>query len=183
MKLNLKSLIGHLTDTARRSLESAAGLCLSRTHYEIEVEHWLLRMLELEQGDAVRILSQYDIHRDTLWQALDRILGSFKSGNGRTPAMAPEVELLMREAWLHVSINTREQRVRTGVLLFAALADEQIGRRLRLACPELERIPTDALASELAQIVAKSPESREVTTDPEAAAARGEPGDGAAAST
>jgi type VI secretion system protein VasG len=35
MSVNLKSLIGKLNDTTRSALESAAGLCLSRTHYDI----------------------------------------------------------------------------------------------------------------------------------------------------
>jgi len=41
MGLNLKSLIGKLNDTARGAVEGAAGLCLSRTHYDIEIEHVL----------------------------------------------------------------------------------------------------------------------------------------------
>ncbi len=39
--VNLKSLVGHLNDSTRRCLEAAAGLCLSQTNYNVEVEHWL----------------------------------------------------------------------------------------------------------------------------------------------
>ncbi len=45
--INLKSLVAKLNDICRRSLEGAAGLCLSRTHYNVEIEHWLLKLLEL----------------------------------------------------------------------------------------------------------------------------------------
>ena len=45
-QLNLKGLIGKLNETCRRSLEAAAGLCLSRTNYNVEIEHWLLKLLE-----------------------------------------------------------------------------------------------------------------------------------------
>ena len=41
MNVNLKSLIGKLNDTTRNALEAAAGLCVSRTHYDIEIEHYL----------------------------------------------------------------------------------------------------------------------------------------------
>jgi len=41
-----RSLIGKLNATCRRALEGAAGLCMSRTHYAVEVEHWLLKLLE-----------------------------------------------------------------------------------------------------------------------------------------
>ena len=38
MSVNLKSLIGRLNDTTRVALDGAAGLCLSLTHYDIEIE-------------------------------------------------------------------------------------------------------------------------------------------------
>jgi type VI secretion system protein VasG len=41
MNINLKGLIGKLDDTCRRALEGAAGLCLSRTHYDVDIEHLL----------------------------------------------------------------------------------------------------------------------------------------------
>ena len=51
MGLNLKSLIGKLNDQARAALEGAAGLCLSRTHYDIEVEHFLSKLLDSSSND------------------------------------------------------------------------------------------------------------------------------------
>ncbi len=46
MGLNLKALIGKLNDPARAALEGAAGLCLSRTHYDVEIEHYLTKLLD-----------------------------------------------------------------------------------------------------------------------------------------
>ena len=46
MSLDLRSLIGRLNDTSRRALEAAAGLCVSRSHYEVEMEHWLTKLLD-----------------------------------------------------------------------------------------------------------------------------------------
>ena len=50
MGLNLKALIGKLDHSARSALEGAAGLCLSRTHYDIEIEHYLLKLLDSTGG-------------------------------------------------------------------------------------------------------------------------------------
>ncbi len=44
MTANLKGLIGKLNDTTRNTLEAAAGFCLARTHYDIEIEHFLLKL-------------------------------------------------------------------------------------------------------------------------------------------
>jgi len=51
MSVDLRSLIGKLNDTTRSALEGAAGLCLSRTHYDVEVEHYLLKLLESTDAD------------------------------------------------------------------------------------------------------------------------------------
>ena len=56
MPANLRSLIGKLNDTARKAMEGAAGLCLARTHYDIEVEHFLLKALDAADGDLSLIL-------------------------------------------------------------------------------------------------------------------------------
>src|SRR5262252_8225804 len=46
MAVNLRALIGKLNHTTRSAVEAAAGLCLSRTHYDVEVEHYLMKLLD-----------------------------------------------------------------------------------------------------------------------------------------
>ncbi len=60
MGLNLKSLIGKLNDSTRSALEGAAGLCLSRTHYDIEIEHYLIKLLDSTDGDFAAIVKQFE---------------------------------------------------------------------------------------------------------------------------
>ena len=52
MNVNLKSLVARLNDTCRGALEGAAGLCLSRTNYDVEVEHLLVKLLESSDTEA-----------------------------------------------------------------------------------------------------------------------------------
>ena len=56
--LNPRSLVSKLNATCRRALEAAAGLCLARTHYDIEVEHFLLKLLDSSNNDAAAILRE-----------------------------------------------------------------------------------------------------------------------------
>ena len=46
MDVNLRSLIGKFNQATRNATEAAAGLCLSRTHYNVEIEHYLYKLLE-----------------------------------------------------------------------------------------------------------------------------------------
>ena len=66
MALNLRSLIARLNTTTRGAMEGAAGLCMSRGHYEVEVEHVLLKLMEVENTDIRRILRQFEIAPEAL---------------------------------------------------------------------------------------------------------------------
>ena len=62
MNVNLKSLIGKLNHSARSALEAAAGLCVTRTHYDVEIEHYLLKLLDRTDGDAERIFRRFEVN-------------------------------------------------------------------------------------------------------------------------
>ncbi|MBE0564834.1 MAG: type VI secretion system ATPase TssH [Krumholzibacteria bacterium] len=160
--MDLKSLIGKLTETSRRGLEGAAGLCLSRTNYEVEMEHWLAKLLENSDGDIPRLLRHADLDPDRVLRGLERGLDQYKRGNGGKPQLAPAIEDMARQAWLLASINYRASRVRSGVLFLACLGDRNLRRQLLECCPELKDVALDELVDGLPQIVAGSPEDREV---------------------
>jgi len=110
MSVNLKSLIGKLNDTCRNALEAAAGLCLTRTHYDVDVEHFFSKLLEVPDTDVQRVLRQYEVDQSKLSRDLTRALDRLKTGNARTPALAPRIPRLISEAWTVASI---EERVRS----------------------------------------------------------------------
>ena len=66
MNVNLRSLIGKLNQQTRNAVEAAAGLCLSRTHYDVEIEHFLLKLLDGTDNDFSAILRHYEIDRSRL---------------------------------------------------------------------------------------------------------------------
>ena len=83
MGLNLKALIGKLNEPARSALEGAAGLCLSRTNYDVEVEHYITKLLESQpvtsQAQLVALLAEQgvDATQTTVSRDLDD-LGAVK---------------------------------------------------------------------------------------------------------
>jgi type VI secretion system protein VasG len=154
--VNLKSLIGKLNDTSRRALESAAGLCLSRTNYNVEVEHWLLKLLETTDTDLHRILRQYEIDVSRLERDLTRTVDGFKTGNSRSPALAPTIVDLVRKAWVLASVEYGESAVRSGHLLLALLGDPDLARLTRESGPALNKIDAASLHKNLRDLVAGS---------------------------
>ncbi|HEV2854744.1 MAG TPA: AAA family ATPase, partial [Thermoanaerobaculia bacterium] len=146
MSLELKSLIDKLSPLCRRSLEEAAGLCVSRTHYNVEIEHLLAKLLALPDGqdtDLRRALRQYEVDRSLLTTQIEESLRRFEIGNSRTPAFSPQILQLFREAWVASSLQLRSPAVRTGSLLLALL-DHDLLRGVALqSVPALGKIPRD----------------------------------------
>ena len=164
MSLNLKSLIGKLTEASRRALEGAAGLCMSRTHYEVEMEHWVAKLAETADGDVAHILRAFEIEPDRFLRDMNRALDKFRTGNSRRPDLSESIEDMAKSAWVLASVNYHNSRVRSGVLFLAALEDQLLGRRLREISPDLAKINLEKLAQDLPKIVSGAPEDREMTT-------------------
>ncbi|MCE9525614.1 MAG: type VI secretion system ATPase TssH [Planctomycetales bacterium] len=157
-QVNLKELVGKLNDTCRRTLEAAAGLCLSRTNYNVEIEHWLLKLLETPRTDFAAILRHFEIDPSRLTADLTRVVDKFKTGNSRPPALSPNVVELAREAWLAGSIDFGERATRSGHVICALLSDESLARVAAGASREFEKISSEVLRRDLPKIVADSEE-------------------------
>ena len=162
VQVNLKQLVGRLNDTGRRTLEAAAGFCLSRTNYNVEIEHWLLKILESSNTDVAAIFRQFEVDALRVTTDLTRVVDRFKTGNARSPALSLNVVDLMREAWLIASVDYSERAVRSSHLLCALLADEALARVTNAASKEFEKIPLDTLRKDLGEIVASTDEAGQV---------------------
>ncbi len=158
--IDLKSLINRLDDHCRRALEAAAGLTLSRTHYNVEIEHWLIKLAEGTDTDIAAIFRQYDVDHGRFLSDLNKSLDKAKTGNGRAPALSPEIVDLGKQAWLLASVEQGLSRVRSGHLIWALLADETLARRAREASGQLLKIQPDILKRDMAAITANSVEAQ-----------------------
>ncbi|WP_297488026.1 type VI secretion system ATPase TssH [Acidocella sp.] len=178
--IDLKSLINRLDDHCRRALEAAAGLTLSRTHYNVEIEHWLIKLAEGTDTDIAAIFRQYDVDHGRFLSDLNKNLDKMKTGNSRAPSLSPEIVDLGKQAWLLASVEQGLSRVRSGHLLWALLADETLARRAREASGQLLKINHDILKRDFAVITANSVEAQTAPAAADGAASGGAGGDAVA---
>ena len=173
MAVESAALIKKLGKVPLDALQAAAGLCLSKTNYSVEVEHWLLKLAESADNDLPKIFRHFDVDPSKVQRSLTRAIDAFQTGNGRTPTLAPQIEPLLREAWVLASVQYQAPKIRSGVLLLAALGDDRLSRQLREACPEFSKIGVELLTANLMKLVHGSTED-EASTEPQ-------PGNGAPA--
>ncbi|MEP6946309.1 MAG: type VI secretion system ATPase TssH [Acidobacteriota bacterium] len=161
MNVNLKSLIGRLNDTCREALEGAAGLCLSRTNYDVEIEHILAKLLQADNTDLHRICNHYEVSVDRLAKDVNDALGRLKSGNSRTPGLSDRLPNWFQDAWLLASVDFGAARVRSGHLVLALVSNDSLARIAREISREFNHISAESLQSKLQEITADSEEERD----------------------
>ena len=160
MSTNLKALISKLDDATRRSLEAAAGLCVARTHYDIEIEHYLLKVLDGTDNDVAAILKHFGVDRSRLTKEIERSLDLLKTGNARSPAFSPAIVKMLSEAWTVASIDFNAGQIRTGFTLLALLGNDELARMIKDFSKELQAIPPEGLLTSFYEIVATSRETQ-----------------------
>jgi type VI secretion system protein VasG len=161
MNVNLKPLIATLNDNCRGALESAAGLCLSRTNYDVDIEHLLLKLLEAQDTDLAHIIRHFEIDPARLTRDITIALDRLKTGNSRTPALSPRLPRLVQDAWLLASIEYASAKIRSGHILLALLTSDDLARLAREISREFHCISVETLRKEFADITAGSNESRD----------------------
>jgi type VI secretion system protein VasG len=173
MGLNLKSLIAKLNDTTRGAMEAAAGLCLSRTHYDVEIEHYLLKLMDATDSDFQRILKQFGVDKSRLNGELLRSLDKLKTGNARNPGFSPDIVKMFGEGWSIGSLEYGAGRIRSGFTVLALLTEDSLFRTVADFSKELQKIEPEALRKQFMGIVADSPEEEEIAEAAPSAAGPG----------
>src|SRR3954469_18217739 len=166
--IDLKSLVSRLNEPCRRALEAAAGLTLSRTYYNVEIEHWLIKLLDISDGDLPLLIRHYDVDEARLRTDLNRAMDRMRTGNARAPSLSPDLVECAKQAWLFASLEHGAAQLRSGHLLWALLADEGLARRAREASGQLLRLSADLIKRDFSAITANSGEAAGGTsaTDP-----------------
>jgi type VI secretion system protein VasG len=164
--IDLKTLVARLNPLCRRQLEAAAGLTLSRSHYNVEVEHLLLKLVETQGSDVAAILRKQGADAGRVAAELTRALDKLRTGNARAPSLSPDIVALVREAWLIASLEGGAGKVRSGHMLAALLTDETLSRAARDSSPTLGALPGEAIRRNLADFTEGSEEATEAAATP-----------------
>lgn len=116
-----RALLKRLNPVCTRALEAAASQAIRLSHYEICVEHLLLRLLEEQTGDIAAIYRALNISTTPLIKALQRGMDQRKRGNSGRPVFSPLLVAWLQDAWLLGSIEAHASRLRSGHLFSVLL--------------------------------------------------------------
>src|SRR5258708_5786690 len=122
VEVNLKSLLARLDRYCTRSLEAAAGLCVSRTNYEVAPEHLMHTLIDDSTADVQQIFKQFGVDPGRVQKSLGSIIETLKTGNSGRPTFSPTLVEWIPQPWLLASLHFGLAEIRSGILLHALLA-------------------------------------------------------------
>ncbi len=172
-----RALLERANPHIARGLEAAAGFTIARGHYEVTLEHLLLKLLEDGAGDLIRILRYFEVDPGELESRMLHTVERFRSGNAGRPAFSPLLLETLERALLIGSVEYHQELIRSGTVLAAAMGARDRSP-LQPYLDLLEPISLDELKRDFAAIVAGSDEDKPATgryARPRAAAAGGAP--------
>ncbi|MEE9393180.1 MAG: type VI secretion system ATPase TssH [Planctomycetota bacterium] len=158
--LVFKGLIDKLHEVCDKTLNAAAAYCISRTHYNVEIEHWIIKLIDELDCDISALFRFYGVNVGELRHQLEVAIDGFKSGNSRNPGFSEDLVELTQNAWVHGSLEFGSRRLRSGHLLFALLDD-----RRRELPHELRKISVDSLREDMADVIAETSEAQSSASD------------------
>jgi len=160
--LDLRRLIGRLNSYSKRGLESAAGIAVSRGHFEVSIEHLLLVFVDDSQYDLNAICRHFEVDPANLKRKLQVTLETVRSGNQGRPVFSPLLIEWITDAWLISSVELGLDQVRSGSLIATIFArPNRFGDDRWMS--ELAGVSFERFKKDFADIVAPSQETVSAT--------------------
>ncbi|WP_444940200.1 type VI secretion system ATPase TssH [Microbulbifer sp. ZKSA004] len=163
INIDLKRLVDTMTPHMRDSLEGAAGLCLSQNQYNVELEHWLLKLLDQSDTDLYHLLEKHDCNPANFAKQLATAIAGFRAGSSRPPALSPTIVEAAKNAWMLASIDYGHRAISSGHFLAALLLEETSRRQILESCPELKEIAPESIRETARAMFGQSGESSHIS--------------------
>ncbi|MBK9136408.1 MAG: type VI secretion system ATPase TssH [Betaproteobacteria bacterium] len=149
---------GKLNPLAFKALEGATTFCKLRGNPFVELQHWLVQILNAPDSDLHRIVRHYELDASALAADLTQSLDRLPRGASSISDISQFVDTAVERGWVYGSLMFGEPQVRTGHLIVGLLKTASLRGALLAISRQFERINVDDLASKFGTLLAGSPE-------------------------
>lgn len=154
----MRALVSKLNPTCKKALEGAAALCVAKTHYTVELEHFLFKLIEMPNTDIQAVLRYYELDSQSILKQLSGAIDQFKIGNTSTPALSPHIMSTLEQAWMFSSLQMGQSQIRSGSILLMLIDIDALRGILMESCPLLFQLPRHTYREDIHSLLSKSPE-------------------------
>jgi type VI secretion system protein VasG len=132
-----KALIAKVNPLCLKALEGAIGMCVSNTNAHVEIEHWLLKLLEPANSDISKIFKHCDVDTARVTREVQKSLEKLRRGHDRSPALSSDILDCIGQAWMMATLGFERAKIRSAFVLATLCKGRDLLNRVRDITPEL----------------------------------------------
>ena len=152
-------LFGKLNSVAYKAIESATVFCKLRGNPYVELVHWFNQILQRQDSDLHRIVSEFRIDPARLARDMTEALDALPRGATSISDLSAHIEEAVERGWVFGTLLFKDLQVRTGYLIVGILKTSNLRNALHAMSREFDKVNVDRLTDDFDRIVASSPES------------------------
>ena len=159
-RITLQDAFGKLNKLAYQTCEAAAIFAKTRANTQVELAHFFVCLLQLQDSDAHHLIKHFNLEPAKLAADLTAAVERIPKSQAGAPLSGFSEEFLavIKESWIYTSLAFQESTVRTAHMLLAIRSEANLARGLSRLSREWDKIDPDQLQAAFASIVARSPE-------------------------
>jgi type VI secretion system protein VasG len=173
------ALFGKLNPLAYKAIEGATVFCKLRGNAYVELQHWLVQILNAQDSDLHRIAKHFGLDSAALASDLTAALDRLPRGASSVTDLSSWIEDTVERSWVYASLMFGDTQVRTGHLVVGLLKTPTLRNALLSISKQFDRIRVEELTAGFTKILEGSPENAMRATDGTGALA--EPGEASGA--
>jgi len=179
LEISRTALFGKLNPLAYKAIEGATVFCKLRGNPFVELQHWLVQILNAPDSDLLRIVRHYGLDTAQLSADLTAALDRLPRGATSVTDLSSWVESAVERGWVYGSLMFGDTQVRTGYLLVGMLKTPSLRNALLSISRQFDLVKLEDLTDRFGALLKDSPEHGQRASD--GAGATGEPGEASGA--
>jgi type VI secretion system protein VasG len=112
-------------------------MCVSNTNAHVEIEHWLLKLLEPANTDISKIFKHCDVDTARVTREVQKSLEKLRRGHDRSPSLSSDILDCIGQAWMLATLGFERAKIRSAFVLATLCKERDLLNRLRDITPEL----------------------------------------------
>ncbi|MBB1486607.1 type VI secretion system ATPase TssH [Oceanospirillum sediminis] len=157
-QVKLSNLVGKLDTNLKLALEQAAGAAMNQNVPAIEVEHWLLQILAMNDAAFMQLLDQQKIDVSGLQQELNQLIERLPKGSEGQPTISSQLSELIESAWMLASVNFGHYQVSSLHLVLALNQPDRFGVK-PVTLKSFAQLSVEALQAQISVLKTQAPAS------------------------
>ena len=146
--VSLETVTGKLNqvgyDTFMQALRHAKG----EGNRNLELEHWLLKMLQMPGSDVALTVDHFKLDLAKLLIDLNAVVSGFAGNKTEMPGISENIIDALDRGWHYATLLFGETQIRTGHILSAVLKEPKLSRTMHGISKQFKLIDAELLTSE-----------------------------------